>query len=664
MPTPVAAARTNVLGLMPEVEVLLDGAAAVARAAVEAGIALAVGYPGRPGTEVLDTLRTAAGPEMRVEWAVNEKVAVEIAAGVVWSGKRALVGVKMSGLNAAADAVLAIAGSGVNGGLVLVVGDDPAAHLTTVEQDSRYYALMAALPVLEPATPQEALDFVRDAFEISERTGAPVLVRITGVLAGTTAVVRPHAPERTRVKGAFGPDEGRFTRSGGPRGRARHQAALGRLGDVRRLLGTRVRREAGDGRVGAIGVGVAWTYLAEARRRLAPDAPLLKLPASHPVVEDAVSEFLAGLDRVLVVEEQEAVVEPIVRALAAARPGLEVLGKRAPAGATAAPLPGAGDLDVDSVAAALRVALDAPAAAPAVARFAHAGVGEVAPRPAPAANGGALPVAAGAPDRTAVFPAGCPHRGTYLGLRRAVEQLKKGPRDIIVTGDVGCGGLGALETVAAGATDVALGGSIGVAQGFAYAGIGKPVIAAISEGAFFHTGLPALVGAVHRQVDLAVLVLETGATCTSGGQPTPATARGKDAPQIKIEDLARAAQVKRVTIVDPYDVKRTAGALVQAVKGGGVSVVIARRACQAFLPEPPAPPLEIRTSRCVGVRECEHSCIAVTACPALQVDQAGKARIDPSACVGCRLCEGVCPTRAIKRPWRFGSGNGHKVTRA
>ncbi len=411
------------------------------------------------------------------------------------------------------------------------------------------------------------------------------------------------------------------------------------------MTGHLVKREAGAGRLGAIGVGVAWRYLLDARARVAPDAPLLKLAASYPLPEGVVAEFLAGLDRVLVVEELEPVVETAVRALAAGRP-LAVLGKL-PANGRAPLLPRVGDYDVDAVAAALA------AAAGGQAETAAPGVEALEPV---ASNGAAR-------ERAPVFPAGCPHRGTFLALRQALKSLKIEPRGVMVAGDVGCVGLGALEPVSACATEVSMGASIGVAQGFAYAGIGKPVIAVLGDGAFFHAGLPALVGAVHRQVDLTVLVLDNGMSCVTGGQPVPGTPGQPGTQPIKIEDLARACQVRRVTVVDPYDVKRTAAAIVTGIRGGGVSVVIARRPCEAHLPEPPAPPLEIRAKRCIGVAECEQSCIAVTACPALQVDAQGKARIEADACVGCRLCESVCPTRAIRRPWRFGSGSGTRVSR-
>ncbi|HEY8369047.1 MAG TPA: thiamine pyrophosphate-dependent enzyme [Thermodesulfobacteriota bacterium] len=645
-----AGAPIDVAAFAPQTEVLLSAVLAAARGAVEAGVAVAVGSPGSPGSEAIAALAPLAGPEMRVEWAVNEKTAIEIAAGVAWSGKRVLVAMPTSGLNVAADSLLGVVASGVNGGLVILTADDPNAYYGGVERDSRYYALMGALPLLEPATPQETLDYTRDAFEVSERSGAPILLRLTTVLVHTTGVVTTRPPERTRVKGTFTADPDRYARRGGARVRAQHRAALARLDEVSRLTDHLVRREAGSGRVGAIGVGVAWRYLLEARGRVAPDAPLLKLPASHPIPEGVVAEFLAGVDRVLVVEELEPVVERAVRGLAAGRP-VAVAGKL-PAGGSAPLLPRVGDYDVDIVAAALEAlaggrAETAPSAGP------------VPPEgPATRADDGA------GDERTPVFPAGCPHRGTFLALRQAVKSLKADPRGVMVAGDVGCAGLGALEPVSACATEVATGASIAVAQGFVYAGIGKPVVAVIGDGAFFHAGLPALVGAVHRQVDLTVLVLDNGTRCITGGQPVPGTPdrQGTTRP-IKIEDLARACQVRRVMVVDPYDVKRTASAIVTSVRGGGVSVVIARRPCEAHLPEPPALPLEVRAKRCVGVAACEESCIAVTACPALQVDAQGKARIDAGACVGCRLCESVCPTRAIRRPWRFGSGGATRSGR-
>ncbi len=721
----VAVAGVNVGALAPETEALLSGNQAIARGAIEAGVTLAIGYPGAPASEAVEACLPAAGSELRVEWAVNEKVAFEIAAGVAWSGKRALCAMKMSGLNVAADSVLAVAASGVNGGLVLVVADDPSAYYGMVEQDSRYYALMGALPLLEPATPQEALDFTRMAFDVSERTGAPILLRTTTVLAQSVGLVIGRPTERTRVRGTFAFDPDRYTKAGAARCLAQHKGALARVREVGRLLEPLVKQEAGAGRTGAIGVGVAWCHLLEARARVAPDAPLLKLPASYPLPEKAVAGFLAGLERVLIVEELEPVVETAVRALAAHRPGLRVLGKLAAVGADAAassggvagPANGAllsrvGEYDVDVVAAALASAVgtwptaarpagpvgsgpasqgtaargtSAAASGTPVAASSTSAVGGTEGRDAEgarglgqraaggtAALGGAEGAArsaaaagemaavaagcAGTAGRPPVFPAGCPHSGTYMALQQALSSLGLGLRDVVVTGDVGCAVLGALEPFSACATEVSMGASIGVAQGFAYAGAGKAVVAMIGDGSFFHAGLPALVGAVHRQVDLTLLVLDNGATCMTGGQAHPGSPVQADGTrQIRIEDVLRACQVRRVTVVDPYDLRRTATAIMGAVKSRGVSAVIARRACEAFLPEPPAPPLQVRPNRCVGVAACQNSCIAVTACPALQVDEAGKARIEASACVGCRLCEAVCPTRAIRRPWRLGA---------
>ncbi len=358
----------NVGALAPETEALLSGNRAIARGAIEAGVTLAIGYPGAPASDVIEACLPAAGSELRVEWGVNEKVAFEIAAGVAWSGKRALVAMKMSGLNVAADSVLAVGASGVNGGLVLVVADDPNAYYGMVEQDSRYYALMGALPLLEPATPQEALDFTRLAFDLSERTGAPILLRTTTVLAQSVAPVVGRPTERTKVRGTFTFDPDRYTRAGAARCLAQHEGALARAREAGRLLEPLVRRETGAGRAGAIAVGVAWCHLLEARARVAPEMPLLKLPASYPLPEAAVADFLAGLDRVLVVEELEPVVETAVRTLASRRGDLVVLGKLAARGAVGsgggarapadgALLPRVGELDVDLVAAALAAAV-------------------------------------------------------------------------------------------------------------------------------------------------------------------------------------------------------------------------------------------------------------------------------------------------------------------
>lgn len=607
----------------------LLGVEACARAAVEAGARLAVGYPGTPATPALEYLLAHAPQEMRVEWAVNEKVAVEIAAGHSWAGQRSFVTMKMSGLNVASDALLSIAASGTRGGLVIYVGDDPGMYYGMVEQDSRLWARLAKLPLVEAGTPQEALDLTRAAFEISEQAETPILVRGTSTTANTLAGVTVGGIQRLRRPSQVPFDLDRYTKAGAARCLRQHADTLRRLGRAGELLAPWNRAQTGDCDLGIIASASVWGYVAEGLALLPSHPHCLRVVVMNPLPDGAILELLRRCARVLVVEELEPFLEERVRALSSTLPRPpRILGKREEL------LPSVGDLDPDLVASALHALAGASAA---TAR-------EVTARPE-----GRGPWA----PRQLTFCPGCPHRSTYAALQKAIARAGFSKDEVVVSGDIGCTILGMNPPYELCRTEVAMGSSIALAQGFAYAGVDRPVVATIGDSTFFHSGIPALLNASAQKVNLTVLVLDNGYAAMTGYQPGPGNFRdeaGSVGNPLSIEELARAARVRRVRKALPYFTRRLTRILADALVSPGVNVVIAEAPCVARLPRRTIIPYRVRPERCLGLPECSPSCLEAVGCPAMDLDEAtGRVAIDAVRCLGCGLCAAACPHKAIRR---------------
>jgi indolepyruvate ferredoxin oxidoreductase alpha subunit len=603
----------------------LLGNEACARGAYEAGVRLAIGYPGTPTTAALAYLLDRHKHELRAEWAINEKVALEVAAGHSWAGKRSFVALKMSGLNVAADSLLSVAASGTRGGLVVLVGDDPGVHYGMVEQDSRLYARLAVLPMVEPATPDEAKELTREAFEVSEASEAPVLVRLTTTTAGTFGPVTFSEPLRLERAATLPDDLARYTKAGSEACRSQHADALARMEKAAALFDRWNVYAPGSSRLGIIAGGSVWPYLQECLgRRSGGKFHTLRVTVAHPAPEDKIRTLLSQCDRVLVLEELETVIEDAARALAA-RGGPEILGKREGL------LSEVGDFDLDLVEQAFS-ALEGKS-------------------PQPHERGMESDLAAWAP-RTPTFCAGCPHRSTYAALHAAIRQLGHDPKDVLVAGDIGCTILGMNPPYSLCRTEVAMGASIALAQGFAYAGVATPVVAAIGDSTFLHAGIPALINAASRQVNLTVIVMDNRCAAMTGFQATPSSDTAGDdvVPNpVDLAELSRAAKVRRVRRILPYFHRRLARSLVEAMTSPGVNVVIAEAPCVARR-RPLAPgPFSVVEGRCRGLDGCRPSCVGATGCPAIERREDGTARIAPDRCLGCGLCASICPEKAISR---------------
>lgn len=576
--------------------VLMSGNEAIARGAYEAGVHVATGYPGTPSTEIVEAL--ARHPSIAAQWSANEKVALDVALGAALGGARALCAMKHVGLNVAADTLMTAAYTGVGGALVVVSADDPGMHSSQNEQDNRFYARFAGIPMLEPSDSEEARAFARWAFDLSAQFDVPVLLRITTRIAHTRTAVTPEAPRPVPV-GGFRPDPLKYVMLPA-HARARHPVVLDRLGRIAASADPAfAAMELRNRQIGVVTSGMCYQYVREAM----PEASVLKLNLTHPLPLAAVRAFAAQVERLLVVEELEPFLEDQLRAA-----GVAVEGK--------AFWPAVGELMPARVRAGFAAAGLLPAAGPPT-------PAETVPRPP-------------------VLCAGCPHIVPLLALRKL---------GAVICGDIGCYTLAALPPLRAMDSCVAMGSSIGMAAGLARTGIDRPVAAAIGDSTFLHAGIPALLDAVYSRARIVVLILNNGTTAMTGGQPHPGTgrsARGEPAPQVDLAALCRGVGVEHVALVDPYDVGGSYVAVEQALAHDGVAVLITTRPCVEAPVKIRDVPFYVLPESCTACQLCMN-----LACPAItwtdeQYEGRPKVTIDGAACTGCTVCAQLCPTEAIK----------------
>ncbi len=585
---------------------ILSGNEAVARGAWEAGVHVAAAYPGTPSTEILEEL--SRFPHVYCEWSSNEKVAVDVAVGAAYSGRRALAAMKHVGLNVAADSFFYAASTGAEAGLVIVSADDPAMHSSQNEQDNRRYAQFARVPCLEPSDSQECKDFTIAAFELSELFDTPVLLRTTTRTNHSATPVElgervEHAPRRQK----FPRDPGKYVMIPA-NARKRHPLVEQRIRDVAAWAEKAPlnRIEWRDHAVGVVTAGVAYQYA----REVLPNASVLKLGMVYPIPEKVVRAFVAGVERVIVLEELDPVLED----------ALSLLGIRCE-GKSIFPLCGEFDPTVvrkSGVAAGLPVDRN-----------------PVAPTPLP------LPEL---PARPPVLCAGCPHRGVFQLLSK---------KRVPVTGDIGCYTLGLLPPLSALHSCGCMGAGIGVAHGAAKAGVSERMVAVIGDSTFFHAGLPALANVAYNKANVLTIILDNRTTAMTGHQPNPGTGttlQHQPTEVIELEPLVRALGIHRVATVDAYDVDGLEKTYKELMAHNEPAVLVARREC-ALLPEIRKQwvPLEVIEEKCNGCGVCFR-----IGCPAiLKSDELGEkthkplALIDPDQCTGCEVCAQLCLHDAI-----------------
>ena len=584
---------------------LLSGNEAIARGAVESGIRVATGYPGTPSTEILETL-VRYDTESYVSWSPNEKVALDVGVGAALAGTRTLVTMKHVGLNVAADTLMSVAYTGVNAALVIITADDPGVHSSQNEQDNRIYARFASVPLLEPSDSQEAKDFVRQACEISERFDTPVLLRSTTRLAHTKGMVAlgeaSPSPacsyKRNPAKYVLVPSNARV----------RHEKVLERMAQLSEFAEqTELNRwDRGSNAVGIITSGVSYQYVKE----VLPEASILKLGLIHPLPIQLLKQFAASVQRVLVVEELEPVIEEQLKAHAIAVEGKQFFSRL-------------GEFSQERVREG----------------FQKAGV---LPQPQEKSEARrTLPVKENLFRPPALCP-GCPHTVPYLVLKKL---------NALVVGDIGCYTLAVYEPLAAIETTLAMGCSIGMAVGMQKGGDGsRPVVATIGDSTFFHSGIPPLIDALYNKAKITIVILDNQTTAMTGGQDHPGTGknlRGERVRTVEIAKLCKALGVEHVQVVDPYDVSAVFRTLKAAINHDGVSVVVTNRPCVVSPVTVRTTPYTVTAQECNACQLCMNlGCPAITWTEEMHQGQ-HKVNIDAITCMGCAVCALLCPTDAI-----------------
>ena len=547
---------------------LVSGNEALALGALRAGVRMVTGYPGTPSTRALASLLAMNLPGRHVEWSTNEKVALEVATGAAWAGQRALCTMKMSGLNVAFDSLVSIAYSGVNGGLVIYVADDPGTSAGMVEQDSRGFARMADLPMLEPASPAEAYRLVQVAFDLSEQVHTPVFLRMVTAVANSRAVAEvgepQPPPQRTPL---LDRDVTRYTKAGSAICMEQHRQLIARLEDaadaIHQLGLNQLVLAPEAGGLGILAGGLTAACLDEAfdllaglgidRRRVS----VLKIASTHPFPRQEARQILAHCSVLLVLEELEPYIEQDL-VVEAYQLGVHprIVGKRDGAFSRV------GEVSVRQVAQGIARAL-----------------GLELPAGFLSVDQEAEKLAAGRPITVC---AGCPHRGTFLAINQALRRLHYRKNEVMVTGDIGCTILGMnppFETVW---NEIAMGASVALAQGFALSGVKTPVIATMGDSTFFHAGIPGLVNVIQHQVPLTLIIMDNGWTAMTGMQANAGTApcfQTGDNQRVDIASIVPALGVEQFFVMDPFDLEASTATVQNALQLPGVKVILSRREC-------------------------------------------------------------------------------------
>jgi indolepyruvate ferredoxin oxidoreductase alpha subunit len=634
----------------PGERALLMGNEAIARGALEAGVRVVAGYPGTPSSEIVE--RLAAVPAERglyVEWSVNEKVALEVAAAGSFAGLRALCVMKQVGVNVAADFLLHLAACGTRGGMVLVSCEDPGALSSTNEGESRFYAQYMEVPLLEPGDFQQAREMTRWAFALSEQLGGVVMLRsVTRLSHASGDVVLGALPDGDAPRAAYRCDGPVLDPLTGPvvtlpnTVEAQHRRTHERLRRAAEVFeDSPFNTYAGPDAPELLIVtsSVCSLYSREAIDLLGAGdrVGLLQLGTTWPLPTRLVEAHLARAGAVLVVEEVLPFLEDNLKVLAL--DGAPRVGVRAIHGKRDGTLPAEGELNPDRVAEALERLL---------------GVTRTAVPEAYRVRAAEL-ATAGAPPRSLNFCPGCPHRASFWLLNRA---LKLDHRGGFVCGDIGCYTMAAYPAGYQTAKTVhAMGSGAGLASGFGKLGgfgLDQPVVAVCGDSTFFHAVMPALANAVHNRADLTLVVLDNSSTAMTGFQPHPGLAQGAGGEPMPAIDIGAACRGlgARVHQADPFDAPGTLATLLAAIEAAdGVDVVVLRQAC-ALSPARKgyrAFRVRVEAAACVG-RDCgcDRLCTRVFRCPGLAWDgAAGVARVDEALCTGCGFCAGVCPAGAI-----------------
>ena len=576
---------------------LMLGNAAVARGLYEAGCSVASSYPGTPSTEI--TEEAAKYDAIYCEWAPNEKVAMETAFGACLAGKRSFCGMKHVGLNVAADPLFTISYTGVNAGMVIAVADDAGMHSSQNEQDSRHYAIAAKVPMLEPSDSAEALAFAKRAYEISEEFDTPVILKMCTRVSHSQSLVE--LGERTEVEKPYEKNIAKYVMMPGNairrhpvvEERTRKLTEFAEVCDLNRV-------EMGGTSMGVITSSTSYQYVKEV---FGDRVSVLKLGMVNPLPVKLILDFASKVDKLVVVEELDSIIEDHCRKL-----GLKVWGKNV--------LPLEGEFSQNLVAAKLGGTV-------------HTG----------------KTLEDAIPPRPPVMCAGCPHRGLFYTLNK---------NKCTVLGDIGCYTLGAVAPLAAMDMTLCMGGSISGIHGFNKARGAETegrTVAVIGDSTFMHSGMTGLANIAYNQSNSTVIILDNSITGMTGHQQNPTTGyniKGDPAGKIDLEALCKAMGFDRVRVVDPYDLKACDQAVKEELAADEPSVIISRRPCALLKYVKHNAPLAVNKDKCIGCKSCMK-----IGCPAISIKE-GKAWVDNTLCVGCGVCEQLCPVGAFESTGKEG----------
>lgn len=588
----------------------LMGNEAIAYGAAAAGVNFVSGYPGTPSTEILETAAKLNDGSIYVEWSVNEKVAMEAAAGAAYSGARALVTMKQVGLNVASDPLMSLAYVGVKGGMVIVSADDPGPISSQTEQDTRHFASFSKLPVFDPSSPEEAYEMIQDAFELSERLGTPVLFRPTTRVCHAYADIDVKDVLVNHVFEGFVKDTMRWVIF--PKTSYLNHIKIEKRNEELKdeLSSYKFNSISGDGQFGIAAGGISYAYIKEAIGDR-QDVKVLRIGTPFPFPEKLALEFLRSVDKVLVFEELDPVIEEeLLKICGKYHIHTDVFGK------LTHHTQNAGENSVEGIKKALSTFIDIETD--------KDNIQDVPP----------LPI------RPPVLCAGCPHRGSFYAVKRAALGRKA-----VFCGDIGCYTLGNAKPLDMTDTCLCMGADITIAHGMDKLDPDTLHFAFIGDSTFFASGITGMVNAVYNQSNITLIVLDNSTTAMTGHQPHPGTGKtmmGDIVNAVSIKKILEAIGVVKIAEADPLDMEESTNAVKSVMDEKGVKAVIFKSPCIAITKG--TTPFEVDESVCIGCSQC----ICELGCPALSFDGV-YAHIEPSMCTGCGLCSQVCPVSAINR---------------
>lgn len=608
----------------------LMGNEAIALGALAAGVNLVAGYPGTPSTEVLETIAKRNPGNVYVEWSINEKSAMEVAAGAAYTGARALVTMKQVGLNVASDPLMSLEYIGVKGGMIVLVADDPGPISSQTEQDTRTFGMFSKVPVFDPSSVSEAYEMIQEAFDFSEKYGTPVIFRATTRVDHGYEALEVKDPEEYYVNKpeGFVKDPSRWVIF--PRLSVKNHALIEKRNAELKSVFSEYHRnkilwekDSAVCRKGIATQGVNFMYTLDSLHD--PNTRVMRVATPFPFPEKLALEFLAGLDEVLCIEELDPVIErALVYVCGKYTLNVRIRGK------LTGDIPPSGENSMEVVRGALAEFLRSSEANP------EADADESAAAP----DAAGLPKPPALPVRPPVLCAGCPHRASFYAVKAAMRGKKT-----IYCGDIGCYTLGNAAPLDMCDTCLCMGAGIGIAQGVGHIEPDTRCFAFVGDSTFFASGITGTVNAFYNQADMTLIVLDNSTTAMTGHQPHPGTGRtvmGQVVEKVSIERVLRAIGLTVVETVDPLDHALSVETVRRVAEEPGVKAIIFRSPCIAVTK--PKGRSHVDPDKCIGCGKC----IRELGCPALILGEDGKkAKIDTSVCTGCTLCEQLCPVKAI-----------------